>query len=109
MRTIVEEPYTVAEAQDIIRDMELPEARVKDLISGAREAAENYVNDYIAKSTVDDSGEDVTVGYAAADVPPSIKLALNYHMICSHEAALPAEWLPSFYTLLAPWRQPPCS
>lgn len=103
MRSVSAELITAEEAREAIRNSAVSNATINDLIRGAREAAEDYLNIFIAKSTEDDAG------WTPQDLPRPIKIAMYYWMACTNEMMPAEQWLPSFKTQLNPWRDPPCA
>lgn len=102
MRSVSEELITRAEAREAIRNSAISDGTIDDLIRGAREAAENSLRYYIAKSAEDEEG------YTPEELPRTIKTAMKYWMACTHEMIPASEWLPSFYEMLRPERDHPC-
>lgn len=103
MRSVSAELITAEEAREAIRNSAVSDATINDLIRGAREAAEEYLNIFIAESPEDEAG------WSPEELPRTIKIAMYYWMACTNEMMPAAEWLPSFKNQLAPWRDPPCA
>lgn len=104
-KVLINEPITKEEAREAIRNSDISDDSVMDLISAARGAAENYVGMDIAEYTITAAdGVVSSSGYAPTDVPREIKVALYWYIVNQFEMVSATDWISAFYAMLYPWK-----
>ena len=104
-KVLINEPITKEEAREAIRNSDISDAAVMDLISAARGAAENYTSMDIAEYLITaDDGTESTSGYVPVNVPREIKVALYWYIVNQFEMVSATDWISAFYAMLYPWK-----